>query len=146
MEPEMLIVNYINMLSASMRQSMQKYREMPECADLFKLTITQLHYLHAINEVTAVTFRDLVSKFKVQKPTVTDIVNRLIKRGLVAKQQSAEDRRVFHLHLTEKGQQLLQLESMGYYQFAQKMTACLNSEEKALFTAILQKSTAGLQA
>ena len=146
MEPEMLIVNYINLLSASMRQSMQKYREMPECADLFKLTITQLHYLHAIDEIRAVTFRDLVSKFNVQKPTVTDIVNRLIKRGLVAKQQSAEDLRVFHLHLTEKGQQLLQLESQGYYQFARQMTAGLNGEEKEIFTRILQKSTAGLQA
>lgn len=139
MDTEMLIVNYIDMLSISMRQSMRDYRETKECEELFKLTITQLHYLHAIKEIEAVTFRDLVERFHVQKPTVTDVINKMINRGLVGKRQSTEDLRVFHLYLTEKGNELLDLERIGYYQFAQRMTACLNDKEKVLFTNMLKK-------
>lgn len=144
METEMLIVKYIDMLSASMRQSIRDYRETAECKELFKLTITQLHYLHAIKEIDNVTFRDLVEKFHVQKSTVTDSINRLMDRGLVCKKQSTADLRVFHLYLTEKGQELLHLESMGYYNFAKKMTDCLNDEEKQQFSQVLKKITTQL--
>ena len=139
MELEQLIVQYIDRLSVSMRQSVRDYREMQGTNDLLKLSITQLHYLHAIKEIEQATFRDLVAKFHVQKPTVTDNINRLIKSGLVCKKQSAEDLRVFHLYLTEKGQDLLRLENQGYYIFAQKMTACLSEEEKRQFAQVLQK-------
>lgn len=139
METEALIVKYIDILSESMRQSMRKYKEESESGDLFNLTITQLHYLHAINEMEGPTFRQLVEKFNVQKSTVTDSVNRLIKRNIVYRTQSKEDLRVFHVYLTEKGKELLRIESMGYYHFARKMTKCLNDEEKIQFTQLLEK-------
>ena len=145
MELEELIVQYIDMLSASMRQSVRDYRELHATDELLKLSITQLHYLHAIKEIDNVTFRDLVAKFHVQKSTVTDSVNRLIKAGLVCKKQSAEDLRVFHLYLTEKGRELLSLENQGYYKFAQKMTACLTEQEKKQFAQVLQKISDELQ-
>jgi DNA-binding MarR family transcriptional regulator len=139
METEALIVKYIDILSESMRQSMRKYKEETESGDLFNLTITQLHYLHAINEMDGPTFRQLVEKFNVQKSTVTDSVNRLMKRNIVYRTQSKEDLRVFHVYLTEKGKELLQIESMGYYYFAGKMTKCLDDEEKIQFTQLLEK-------
>lgn len=139
MEAEKLIVKYIDILSESMRQSMRKYKEESDSDELFNLTITQLHYLHAINEMDGPTFRQLVEKFNVQKSTVTDIVNRLIKREMVYKRQSEEDLRSYHLYLAEKGKELLAIENRGYYHFAQKMTKCLDDKEKTQFTEILQK-------
>lgn len=139
MEAEALIVKYIDTLSGSMRQSMRKYKEEADSGELFNLTITQLHYLHAINEMDGPTFSQLVEKFNVQKSTVTDIVNRLIKRNMVYKKQSEEDLRAFHLYLSEKGKELLAIENRGYHHFAQKMTMCLDKEEKTQFTELLQK-------
>lgn len=139
METEALIVKYINILSETMRQSMQKYKEEADSRDLFNLTITQLHYLHAIEEMDSPTFRQLVEKFNVQKSTVTDIINRLIKRDLVFKKQSDEDLRVFHIYLTEKGEELLAVENMGYYHFARKVAKCLEEDQKNQFTEILRK-------
>lgn len=138
METEALIVRYIDSLSKTMRQSMQKYKQEAVSTDLFNLTITQLHYLHAISELENPTFGQLAEKFTVQKSTVTDIVGRLIKRDIVYKQQSAEDLRVFHLYLTDKGKELLAIENDGYYQFAQKMTKCLDEQQKQQFTELLQ--------
>ncbi|KYZ75263.1 transcriptional regulator [Anaerosporomusa subterranea] len=139
METEALIVKYIDILSESMRQSMRKYKEEADSGELFNLTITQLHYLHAINEMDGPTFKQLVEKFNVQKSTVTDIVNRLIKRNMVYKKQSEEDLRTFHLYLAEKGKEVLRIESMGYYYFARKMTKCLEDDEKKQFTELLRK-------
>ena len=130
---ETYIVKYINVLSEFMRQSVRNYKESADSKDLFNLTITQLHYLHAIEELEAPTFKQIVEKFKVQKSTVTDIVNRLIARNLVYKKQSDEDLRIFNLYLTEKGKELLKMESQGYYYFANKMTKCLDEDEKQLF-------------
>ena len=145
METEALIVKYINILSETMRQSMQKYKEEANSRDLFNLTITQLHYLHAIKELGGPTFRQLVEKFNVQKATVTDIVNRLIKRDLVFKKQSEEDLRVFHIYITEKGQELLEVENIGYNHFARKMVKCLDEGQKKQFTEILRKITTDIE-
>lgn len=139
METEALIVKYIDILSETMRQSMQKYKEETDSKDLFNLTITQLHYLHAIKEMDGPTFRQLVERFNVQKSTVTDIVNRLAKRDIVFKKQSAEDLRIFHVYLTEKGKELLAIENRGYSYFARRMINCLDEEQKKQFTDILQK-------
>ena len=136
---ETYIVKYINVLSEFMRQSVRNYKESADSKDLFNLTITQLHYLHAIEELEAPTFKQIVEKFKVQKSTVTDIVNRLIARNLVYKKQSDEDLRIFNLYLTEKGKELLKMESQGYFYFANKMTKCLDEDEKQLFLRLLEK-------
>ena len=136
---ETYIVKYINVLSEFMRQSVRNYKESADSKDLFNLTITQLLYLHAIEELEAPTFKQIVEKFKVQKSTVTDIVNRLIARNLVYKKQSDEDLRIFNLYLTEKGKELLKMESQGYYYFANKMTKCLDEDEKQLFLRLLEK-------
>ncbi|MEN6411804.1 MAG: MarR family transcriptional regulator [Veillonellales bacterium] len=118
---------------------MRKYKEETVSGDLFSLTITQLHYLHAIKEMDGLTFKQLVERFNVQKSTITDIINRLIKRNLVYKKQSEKDLRVFHIYLTDKGKEILAIESRGYYYFALKMTKCLEEDEKRLFTALLRK-------
>ena len=136
---ETFIVKYINILSEFMRQSMRTYKVRTDSKDLFNLTITQLHYLHAIGELDAPTFKQIVEKFNVQKSTVTDIVNRLIARNLVYKKQSDEDLRTFNLYLTEKGKELLEMERLGYYYFANKMTKCLDEEEKKTFLSLLEK-------
>ena len=139
MEIETLIVKYITVLSEFMRQSMKNYKGKSDSKELFNLTITQLHYLHAIDDMEAPTFTRIVKRFNVQKSTVTDIVNRLIKRNLVYKKQSEEDLRTFHLSLTKKGEDFLALEREEYYYFSQKMTKCLDDNEKKQFMQLLQK-------
>jgi DNA-binding MarR family transcriptional regulator len=49
----------------------------------------------------------LIEIMKSEKYTVTKIVGRLQKRGLVEKRHDVKDRRRLHLALTEEGQELL---------------------------------------
>lgn len=138
METETLIVKYINILSEHMRQSMRKRQEETNCTTLFNLSITQLHYLHAIKEMEGLTFKQLAEKFNVQKPTVTAIINRLIKQDIVFKKQSKNDLRVFHIFLTAKGHELLDIENLGYFDFAKSMTKCLDDNQKEHFAEFLK--------
>jgi DNA-binding MarR family transcriptional regulator len=136
---EELIVRYISILSDSMRKSMQQYKEEAGNSELFNLTITQWHYIHAINELNGPTLSDLVARFRVQKSTVTAAVNRLVEREFVRKLQSDQDLRVYHLYLTEQGKQLLDIETQSYYYFATKMTVGLTDFEKQVLTQLLNK-------
>lgn len=141
---EELIVRYINILSDSMRQSMQKYKEEAGGSELFNLTITQLHYIHAIQELKGPTLTDLVERFNVQKSTVTATVNRLVERKFAYKIQSEQDLRVYHIYLSEQGKLLLEIENKGYYNFATKMTECLTDFEKQTFAQLLNKVIQGV--
>lgn len=145
MGTEALIVRYINILSEYMRQTTREYHEQEEYSALFNLSITQLHYLHAIQEMDGPTFKQLTEKFSVQKSTVTENVKKLMQKDIVFKQQSKEDLRVFHVYLTKKGSELLSIENMGYFGFAKKMTQCLNEEQKEKFTEILRTITDNLK-
>lgn len=134
-----LLIKAIDRLSDTMRQSMREYRQNPEYDALFHLTITQLHYLHCIKEHPAITASELADLFHVQKPTVTNILNRLVRQDYLRRTQSDHDRRVFYLSLSPLGQQLLQLESQGYASFAQKAVHCLSTDEQEQFARLLAK-------
>jgi DNA-binding MarR family transcriptional regulator len=134
-----LIIQTIDTLSETMRQSMREYRENPEYDALFRLTITQLHYLHSIKEHPSISASELAAFFHVQKPTVTNILNRLMQQGYVTRLQSKEDRRLYHLYLTKVGEQLLYLENTGYASFAQKAVNCLSVNEQQQLTTLLNK-------
>ncbi|MBB5335337.1 MarR family winged helix-turn-helix transcriptional regulator [Pectinatus brassicae] len=138
METEALIVQYINILSEYMRQTTREYNQQTEYSALFNLSITQLHYLHAIQEIDGPTFKQLAEKFSVQKSTVTENIKRLMQKDIVFRQQSQKDLRVFHIYLTQKGKDLLAVENMGYFGFAKKMTQYLDEDQKKKFTEILK--------
>ena len=137
---EDVIVKAINSLSDSMRECMRKYKEeTPDGKELFNLTITQLHYIHAIREMVNPTITDLAEKFGVQKSTVTVALNKLLQREYIEKVSSETDLRVVHVNLSIKGKKLIQIEDMGYYHFANQIMRTLDEGERETFTYLLGK-------
>jgi len=100
-----------------------------------------LHYLHAIRERTNPTISELAEIFGVQRSTVTVAVNKLLQRGFVEKFSSQSDLRVVYVRLSEKGKQLIQIEDLGYYQFADLIMETLDETERKTFTFLLNKVT-----
>lgn len=142
MATEDIIVKAINILSDSMRECMRKYKEKtPDSKELFNLTITQLHYLHAIRENGNLTITELADKFGVQKSTVTVAINKLLQRDFIEKTSSESDLRVIHVSLSAKGQRLIEMEDLGYYHFASHMMEELDEEERETFAYLLNKVT-----
>lgn len=71
------------------------------------LTAPQLLLLQAIREKGEVTIGALAKEISLSQATVTTILDRLEKRGLVYRVRSSEDKRKVHAYLTDKGAEIL---------------------------------------
>lgn len=111
---------------------------------LSEITATQLCYLKAIDTLGSPTFGELAQRLNLAKPTVTNGVNRLISRGLVQKAQSLEDKRVYHIYITNKGCDLVEAYKEVYRDYARNLVGILTPSEVEtliqLFTKIIEGS------
>ncbi len=71
-----------------------------------EINLTQFQYISVINQNEDLSFTGMAQALNLSKPAVTSIIHKLIEQGYVYKHQSASDRRVFHIHLTEAGKQV----------------------------------------
>lgn len=67
------------------------------------LTVPQLVVLLAIEELGAVTVKEISRHVSLSQATVTTILNRLEDRGFIARTRNADDKRVVNSRLTDKG-------------------------------------------
>ena len=76
------------------------FRGVPD-ARLAELPVMQLRCLHFVAEHEGLRMHDLADGLEVKLPSVSQIVDRLVKRGLIARHADEHDRRVVRLGLTE---------------------------------------------
>jgi DNA-binding MarR family transcriptional regulator len=72
------------------------------------LTAPQLLVLQAISHLGAVAISRLSTQVSLSQATVTTILDRLEKRGYVARQRSDQDKRVVHALLTDAGRTVME--------------------------------------
>jgi DNA-binding MarR family transcriptional regulator len=70
------------------------------------LTGPQLSVAKMLEELGDLSLSELSDRIRAQNSTVTGIVDRMEREGLVDRKRSAEDRRVVHIRLTDKGLKL----------------------------------------
>ena len=69
------------------------------------LTAPQLAVLQTLRRQGALSGRAVAEAVSLSQPTVTSILDRLERDGLVVRQRSEADRRVVHVRLTESGRE-----------------------------------------
>lgn len=74
----------------------------------YGLTGPQLILLQELARLREVSVGSLAKKVSLSNGTVTDILDRLEKRGFVTRSRSEADKRRVYAHITERGQQVLQ--------------------------------------
>lgn len=67
------------------------------------ITATQLNALKLLQSVGDVSLSDLSKRMSATNSSITGLVDRMVESGLVAREQSAEDRRVWRIRLTPEG-------------------------------------------
>lgn len=77
-----------------------------ELARRANLTGPQLTVVKILQAVGDLSLSDLSERIRAQNSTVTGIIDRMEREGLVARARSREDRRVVHIRLTDKGRAL----------------------------------------
>jgi MarR family transcriptional regulator, transcriptional regulator for hemolysin len=114
-------------------------------SELADLTMKQIVYLDTIARMQSPTFSDLAKQLDVSKPSVTAIVHKLVKNGYVQKVQSEEDKRAFHILLTEKGHELAAIHDNLHQKIAQHFTNVLNEAEMHQLGRLLHKAFKDVQ-
>jgi DNA-binding MarR family transcriptional regulator len=77
-----------------------------ELARRAELTGPQLTVVKMLESVGDLSLSDLSDRIRAQNSTVTGIVDRMEREGLVVRARSTEDKRVVNIRLTEKGERI----------------------------------------
>jgi MarR family 2-MHQ and catechol resistance regulon transcriptional repressor len=109
-------------------------------------TATQLGVLEAILHRGPLTQRDLGRKVLTSAGNLTDVIDKLEARGLVARTRSRADRRVVHVDLTPAGRKLITALFPSHAADIAGATDALSVAELVLLGDLLRRLGRGAQA
>lgn len=82
---------------------------------------------------------DLARNAHVRPSSVSEVLERLEKSGLIERRRDQKDRRVLRVYLTDKGRAQNESNSARWYRFVGHLMEPLNEAEKESYLQILQK-------
>lgn len=82
---------------------------------------------------------DISKELGLTPPTVTHLVNKLVKKELVERQLDATDRRIIYLVITEKGKETLKRASVEGQALRRELFLKLTEEEREQLLALYAK-------
>ncbi|WP_313071031.1 MarR family winged helix-turn-helix transcriptional regulator [Lacrimispora sp.] len=94
-----------------------------------KFSNNDYYYLLVIHSLQKPNFTQIADKLSLTKPAVSVIIRKLQNLGLVEKMQSEEDKRVYYVELTNKGDSILQGDH-AVYQWVSDMIIDIAEDEK----------------
>jgi DNA-binding MarR family transcriptional regulator len=120
------------------RTSLNELRWMQGKDHTFGLSYHSLLYLNIIAGAPGCTVSGLADMLGITTPGVTEKVNGLVRKGLVEKAQSAEDRRVFRLKLRPDVEELYESFDRFSGELEERLREKYSPENIALFCEILR--------
>lgn len=117
-----------------------------EMASSYGLTGPQLTILKLLESFPDLSLSTLSERIRAQNSTVTGIVDRMEREGLVRRERSRADRRVVHLRLSDKGARLareIQVEPMEI--FRQALLHLSGDDQRDLLRILMKLQRAVLQ-
>lgn len=103
------------------------------------LTAPQLLIMHAIAEADELTMGDIANEVSLSQATVTTILDRLEKRGLLRRERGSTDKRRVYARLTDDGRQLLARAPTPLQQEFMAQFEQLREWEQSLILSSLQR-------
>jgi DNA-binding MarR family transcriptional regulator len=94
----------------------------------FALTARQYAVIASVAQFEGLSQTDLVKLTGIDRSTLADVVQRLLKRGLIARQRTIEDGRTYAVHLSYEGRKLLEAIRPFARRADRTVLACLGEE------------------
>ncbi|RZR10643.1 MarR family transcriptional regulator [Vibrio vulnificus] len=108
---------------------------------ILQLSFSEYDYLKVIqNAQEPIRITDLALEMEVSKPSATNMVTRLERKGLVSRAHCLHDARVKRVALTEKALHYLAQEAMVYRILAEQVAGQLSDEEQQQLVSLLSKA------
>ncbi len=105
----------------------------------YGLTTTQFFLLTALYEEEDISISALAKKVVLDKATLTGLVDRLERDGLVTRRVSPEDRRTVRVRLTPKAEGLRKVLTDLYHDMNRRFLSFLTEEERKTFERVVAK-------
>lgn len=114
-------------------------REVYQEINFDRITHTQFKYLKKIHQKGEVTLTELSQIFNTSKPTINEVINKLLQSKIVKKRKSETDKRVSFISLTEVGEVLATTNKLESQRMVQNLMSQLTEEEVATLIDIFDK-------
>jgi len=114
------------------------------CAEL-ELSAPQVHTLLALGHEGALAMGDLARRVAITEKTVTGLVDRLERDGLVERRRDEADRRVIHVALTAPGEVLARRLDAEMLQALTRLLGRLDAGDRRDLFRIIEKLTDSLE-
>lgn len=108
------------------------------------LSMQELNVLNTIGDNKSCIMSDIAKNLSLSLSSVTVIVEKLVKSGLVERVRSEEDRRIVYGKLTSEGAKIYQSQIDFLYSMLNKILEKLSLEEQSSLTRVVQKIAASL--
>jgi len=132
-----LLIEFVNTFDLSLKKFQAEMGT--GSSGISRLTISQYQYIDAIHTLGEPTITEIAAGLNITKASVTTGINKLINLGYVIKTQSSQDKRVFHVRLTETGGQLIKAKYQSLKEYGEFVTAALSEDEVRQFEKTLTK-------
>ena len=127
------LVSLMFVLGRHMREEFQKAAREASCSFL------DFQTLRYIKEVQTPSMRDVAKHFMVTPPAATLLVDGLVRENLIGRAADARDRRTVRLHVTLKGNALLERSARHATRALARLFSGLTPEERVQFAMLLKK-------
>jgi DNA-binding MarR family transcriptional regulator len=99
----------------------------------------QAHLLHLISQNDGANQRDLAEQMDVRPSSMTEMLNKLERAGLIIRKQDEQDQRVMRICLTETGEKAVEQAAETTDDFTVALFNCLTEEERTQMLVIIEK-------
>jgi DNA-binding MarR family transcriptional regulator len=103
------------------------------------LTLPQMHTLEIIGATGNLRMKELAGKMGVTTGSLTVLVDRLVRAGLVVRKPDEKDRRSIRVGLTPEGRKHFEGHHLLHLQLSQDIAGALTPEEAERFPQMLTK-------
>lgn len=119
----------------------------PEELITLELSISRFELLALMlsEKFQTITMSNMAQGIAVPMSTATGIVDRLVKRGLLKRGRSEEDRRVVTVSLTDNGKSLVEDLKEHFHDFLDRVRSLLTDEEFETGLKLVRKVIVGFQ-
>ncbi len=104
---------------------------------LKNLTITEVHIIEAIGDEAKQSMSQIAAKLGVAVATLTTAVDKLVAKGYVDRNRSAEDRRIVHVALTRTGHIALRMHRLYHARIIKAALEGVDDESRRLLLDML---------
>ncbi len=147
MEKEKLDLNLNSLLVETFRTILKVEENMVRSNGRMDLSISEIHLLEAVANggENGATISELAAALKIQLSSVTIAVNKLERKGYVAKTKGIEDGRTVYVSLTPNGEKVCRVHKAFHRRMIRNITENITEAEEETMVKMLEKLNAYFQ-